>query len=116
MDRSKARPTDPLLRKAASLFRVLGDENRLRILYMLEQSEMNVTTLANTLDIEQSALSHQLRALRNARLVKSRIDGRNRMYSLDDEHVRVLLTDVLEHVAEDSHDQFHDEIEDKREE
>lgn len=98
------------------MFRVLGDENRLRILYMLEQSEMNVTTLANTLDIEQSALSHQLRALRNARLVKSRIDGRNRMYSLDDEHVRVLLTDVLEHVAEDSHDQFHDEIEDKREE
>lgn len=98
------------------MFRVLGDANRLRILYVLEQSEMNVSTLAKNLDIEQSALSHQLRSLRDARLVKSRINGRQRMYSLDDEHVRVLLNDVLEHVSEDSHDQFHDEIENKREE
>ena len=91
---------DQALSQAARLFRVLADGNRLRILYALDEREMSVNALASELKIEQSALSHQLKILRDTRLVKSRKDGRSRLYSQDDEHVRILLKDALEHVTE----------------
>ena len=82
------------------IFRVLGDPTRVRILDVLSQSERCVGELATELQMTESAISHQLRLLRNARIVRSRRDGRMIIYALDDRHVLTLFRQGLRHVQE----------------
>ena len=86
------------LQELAELFKVVGDRTRLRILTQLIQGEMCVTHLAEAIEMGQSAVSHQLRVLRQARLVGFRKEGKTVYYSLNDDHVVVLLKQGYEHV------------------
>jgi len=90
-----------LLQPLASIFRILGDPTRLRIVQALSTTELCVCDLASMLGMSQSAISHQLAMLRHTRLVRHRRDGKIVFYSLDDEHVSSLLRIGLEHVQED---------------
>jgi DNA-binding transcriptional ArsR family regulator len=83
----------------AEIFRALGDPTRLRVISLLAQAEFCVCDLAAALDVSQSAMSHQLRTLRDLRLVRRRREGRQVFYTLDDEHVADLFQRGLEHVA-----------------
>jgi ArsR family transcriptional regulator, lead/cadmium/zinc/bismuth-responsive transcriptional repressor len=82
------------------IFRVLGDPTRVRILDTLSQAELCVGDIAGTLGLTESAVSHQLRLLRNARIVRSRRAGRMIFYALDDKHVLTLFRQGLRHVQE----------------
>jgi len=82
----------------AETFRVLGDLTRVRILMALVGSESCVHDLAEGLELTDSAVSHQLRILRNSRLVKFRKEGKNALYSISDEHVTTIFREGLEHV------------------
>src|SRR5207244_4089345 len=82
----------------ADTFKMLGDVTRVRILDALSNAEVPVCDLANLLGLTQSAVSHQLRLLRNTRLVKSRRDGQHIYYTLDDQHIVKLFEQGLEHV------------------
>jgi len=93
-------PSEDVLYDLSELFRIFGDSTRIRILYVLSVSEMCVCDIAQLLGLTQSAISHQLRALKNTRLVKSRRDGKTVFYSLADDHVRTILGQGLEHVEE----------------
>lgn len=85
--------------RLAEVFRLLGDPTRTRILYaLLDSGELCVCDLAATVDVPESRVSHALRLLRTARVVKNRRDGRMVYYSLDDGHVRMLLDLSLEHL------------------
>jgi DNA-binding transcriptional ArsR family regulator len=84
----------------ADIFKVLGDLTRVRILKALSIEELCVCDLAAVLDLTQSAVSHQLRLLRAARLVKYRKAGKVVYYSLDDDHVKTLFAQGLEHVQQ----------------
>jgi len=84
----------------AQLFKVLGDNTRIRILDALYRSELCVCDITALLGMNQSAVSHQLRVLRDARIVKSRKQGKNVLYSLDDEHISGLVRMGSEHVRE----------------
>lgn len=85
----------------ADLFKVFGDSTRLRILNALfEQEEYSVYDLSDTLQMTQSATSHQLKVLKQARLVKSRREGKQIFYSLDDDHVRTMISMGREHIEE----------------
>lgn len=86
------------LPKLSELFKVLGDNTRLKILYLLMNGSCRVGEIAEAMDMEQSAISHQLRVLRRARLVSSEKQGKNVLYSLDDYHVSTLIGQGLEHV------------------
>lgn len=88
------------LHKLAATFKVLGDPTRTKIISALLQEELCVCDLASLLGISQSAISHQLRVLRNTNLVKYRKDGRIAYYSLDDDHISSILTAGLKHVEE----------------
>ena len=83
----------------ADLFKVLGDSTRIRIICALFESEMCVCDIANVLNMTQSAISHQLRILKQARLVKNRREGKVIFYSLDDEHVKSIFDMGLLHVS-----------------
>lgn len=85
----------------AELFKALGDYTRVRILYALSISELCVCALAEVLDMSQSAISHQLRLLRAARLVRYRKEGKNVFYALDDDHVDNLLKQGFDHIREE---------------
>ncbi len=89
---------DALMYELAETFRVLGDLSRVRILIALTGSELCVNDLARTVGLSDSAVSHQLRILRNSRLVKFRKDGKNVLYSISDEHVATIFREGLEHV------------------
>ena len=93
-------PVDEKLYDLAELFKIFGDTTRIRILYVLFEAEMCVCDIAMLLGLTQSAVSHQLRALKNARLVKSRRDGKTVFYSLADDHVKTIIDQGLEHVSE----------------
>jgi len=95
-----AMPGEHQLHDLAQLFKVLGDHTRIRILNALLCSELCVCDLTFILGMNQSAVSHQLRVLRDARIVKSRKIGKNVLYSLDDSHVADLLKKGAEHVDE----------------
>ena len=82
----------------ADFYKVFGDSTRIRILYALMEKELCVGDLVLTLNMNQSAISHQLRVLRQNDLVKFRKDGKTIVYSLDDNHVTVLLQQGLEHI------------------
>lgn len=84
----------------SELFKVLGDNTRVKIMWALLQSEMCVCDIAVLLNMTHSAISHQLRILKQARLVKYRKEGKAVYYSLDDEHIEKLFTQGLEHIKE----------------
>lgn len=86
--------------EVTDLFKALSDPGRLNIIYALSDSEMSVTELAESLDVEQSSLSHQLKILKNVRLVSVRREGRKRVYALADDHVYTLITQVISHAKE----------------
>ena len=93
-------PDEEILYDLAELFKIFGDSTRIKILYVLFESEMCVCDIAQLLGMSQSAISHQLRALKQSKLVKYRRDGKTIFYSLADGHVRTILDQGMEHVAE----------------
>ncbi|MBQ8605390.1 MAG: winged helix-turn-helix transcriptional regulator [Clostridia bacterium] len=93
-------PDIDLLYDLAELFKVFGDSTRVRILYLLLENEMCVCDMADALDMTISAISHQLRVLKSANLVRFRKEGKAVFYSLADEHVRSILDQGMEHVEE----------------
>lgn len=84
----------------AEVFSLLGDRTRVRVLHALTLGELCVCDIAAALNISSSAISHQLRLLRTAKLVKARKEGKNVFYSLDDNHVHSLIAQGLEHILE----------------
>lgn len=96
----ECQPEDEYLYDLAELFKVFGDTTRIKILYALFESELCVGDIAQILTLSQSAISHQLRILKDAKLVKFRREGKIIFYSLDDEHVRTILAMGMEHVEE----------------
>ncbi len=93
-------PDDEYLYDLAELFKVFGDSTRIKILYALFESELCVGDLAQLLNVSVSAISHQLKILKDAKLVKFRRDGKIIFYMLDDDHVRTMLSMGMEHVEE----------------
>ena len=93
-------PDSGKLEKTASYFRLLGDPTRVRILWALHTCELCVCDLCAVLDMEKSAVSHQLSLLRRGGLVKCRREGKSVCYSLLDDHVRLMLENGLSHVHE----------------
>lgn len=93
-------PPDELLDSISDTFKVFGDKTRIKILYVLHASELCVCDIAQLLDMNQSAISHQLRVLKQAKLIKSRREGKSVFYSLDDSHVRTILSMGMEHAME----------------
>lgn len=91
----------PVLEESARIFKVLSDPTRLAILSLLTNQELNVGTISRKLEKEQSAVSHQLKLLRSARLVKSRRSGKSVIYSQNDDHVYSILDQVWTHVKEE---------------
>jgi ArsR family transcriptional regulator, lead/cadmium/zinc/bismuth-responsive transcriptional repressor len=94
-------PGSDYLAELSNLFKALGDFTRIRILNALLVSELCVCDLVSILEMNQSAISHQLRVLRSSKIVKHRKEGRNVYYSLDDSHVHQLIRQGLDHVLED---------------
>ena len=84
--------------KLSSLFKVLGDQTRIKIIYALFKRELCVCDISRVLNMSQSAISHQLRTLKSAHLVKFRKEGKQVYYSLDDNHINLLFNAGLEHV------------------
>lgn len=93
-------PDTDSLYDLAELFKIFGDSTRIRILFVLLESEMCVCDLAQTLSMSVSAISHQLRVLKSADLVRYRRDGKTIFYSLADNHVRSILSQGIEHINE----------------
>ena len=93
-------PEDEILFDLAELFKIFGDSTRIKILYLLFESEMCVCDIAQLLNMTQSAISHQLQVLKKSKLVKYRRDGKTVFYSLADGHVRTIIDQGIEHVAE----------------
>lgn len=93
-------PDDEILYDLAELFKVFGDSTRIKILYALLETELCVYDIARLLNMTQSSVSHQLRILKNSKLVKFRREGKSIFYSLDDEHVRKIINMGMEHIEE----------------
>jgi len=93
-------PSEEVLYDLADFFKIFGDSTRLKILYVLMQSEMCVCDIAQLLNASQSAISHQLRVLKQMQLVKFRRDGKTIFYSLSDNHITTILSTGLEHIKE----------------
>ncbi|MGL5258305.1 MAG: ArsR/SmtB family transcription factor [Proteocatella sp.] len=93
-------PEDAYLYELADLFKVFADSTRVKILWALEQSEMCVCDMAVLLGMTKSAISHQLRTLKQTNLVKFRKEGKNVFYSLKDDHVKKILQMGMEHIHE----------------
>lgn len=94
-------PDENELYDLAELFKVFGDSTRIRILYVLFESEVCVCDLAEALNMTQSAISHQLKILKQNKLVKNRREGKSIFYSLADEHVKTIIAQGREHIEED---------------
>ena len=93
-------PDEDVLYDVCELFRLFGDSTRIRILCVLFESELCVYDIAQFLSMSQSAVSHQLQALRSAKLIRARREGKAVFYSLADDHVRAIIEKGLEHVTE----------------
>ena len=93
-------PEETELYDLAELFKVFGDSTRIRILFVLFESEVCVCDLAEMLHMNQSAISHQLKILKQAKLVTGRREGKSVIYSLADEHVRTIIDQGREHIEE----------------
>ena len=90
--------SEKTIQRLSETFKILGDPTRIKILHLLSKRELCVCDISETLQMGQSAISHQLRTLRSARLVKYRKDGKEAWYSLDDGHILTLLCQGLEHI------------------
>ena len=93
-------PDETELYDLAELFKLFGDTTRIRILYVLFEAEVCVCDLAQILNMSQSAISHQLRILKNGKLVKCRREGKSIFYSLADDHVRTIIAQGRDHIEE----------------
>lgn len=93
-------PDEDVIYNLAELFKMFGDTTRVRILYVLFESELCVNDIAELLGMTHSAISHQLSVLKSSKLVKSRKDGKSVYYSLDDEHIKHIFDQGLAHVTE----------------
>lgn len=93
-------PDEELLYDLAELYKIFGDSTRIRILYALFEAELCVFDIARVLGMTQSAISHQLRVLKQSKLVKYRREGKTIFYSLADEHVRMIIGLGMEHLCE----------------
>ena len=93
-------PDDEHFFDLAEFFSVMGDSTRIKILYLLFEGEMCVCDISEKLSMSMSAISHQLRVLKNAHLVKFRKNGKSVLYSLDDEHVKVIINMANQHINE----------------
>ena len=93
-------PDEEALYDLAELFKVFGDSTRVRILYALFESELCVCDIAELLSMSQSAISHQLRVLKQARLVRNRREGKTIFYFLADDHVRTIIGQGMDHISE----------------
>lgn len=93
-------PDEDELYDLAELFKVFGDSTRIRILYVLFEEELCVCDIAQTLNMTQSAISHQLKILKQSRLIKNRREGKQVFYSLADSHVRTIIAQGREHIEE----------------
>ena len=91
---------DNTLYDVAELFKNFSDSTRIRILYCLIENERSVTEIADLLNMNQSAISHQLRILKNSKLIKNRREGKTIYYSLADDHVYNIISQGIEHVEE----------------
>ncbi len=91
---------DTTLIDLADLFKVFADSTRMRIMYRLLAGKMNVGDIAQALDMSQSAISHQLKYLKEVNLVKSKRDGKSMLYYLSDDHVKTIIQTGLEHIEE----------------
>lgn len=94
-------PTIEKLYDLAELFKIFGDSTRIRILFVLFEHEVNVTDLTEALEMTQSAVSHQLKILKQSKLIKSRREGKQMFYSLADEHVATIIKMGLDHIEEE---------------
>lgn len=88
----------------SKFFKVISDSTRLSILYLLKEKERNVSEIVEALGMEQSAVSHQLRILKDSRLVRSHREGKSMIYQLDDEHIFDILDQVHIHINERNHE------------
>lgn len=95
-----AMPEDELLYDLADLFKAFADTTRIKILYALMETDRCVADIADIIGVTQSAVSHQLRVLKQARLVKFQRDGKNVIYSLSDDHVYTMLAQGMTHICE----------------
>ena len=93
-------PQEDALFDLAELFKIFGDSTRIRVLYVLFESEMCVCDIAQLLGMTQSAISHQLQVLKKSKLVKYRRQGKTVFYSLADAHVRTIIGQGMEHISE----------------
>lgn len=93
-------PDEVTLYDLAELFKVFGDSTRIKILYALFEAELCVCDIAQLLGLTQTAVSHQLRVLKNSKLVKYRREGKNLFYSLADSHVRRIIGQGMDHISE----------------
>jgi ArsR family transcriptional regulator len=93
-------PTDEMISDLSDLFKILADSTRVNILYALFESELCVCDIAELLNMSQSAISHQLRVLKQARLVRNRREGKTIYYFLSDDHVRTIIAQGFEHLIE----------------
>lgn len=97
---TRGMPGDNKLTELADLFKLFGDKTRIKILYSLFESEMCVCAISEMLDMSQSAISHQLKVLREGNLITNRRDGKTIYYRLADEHVRTIIGQGYEHITE----------------
>ncbi|MEZ3488135.1 MAG: metalloregulator ArsR/SmtB family transcription factor [Lachnospiraceae bacterium] len=93
-------PGEDLIRDLADFYKVFGDATRVKILCVLLESEMCVCDLAEVLSMTQSAISHQLRVLKQMKLVKNRREGKTVYYSLADDHIQTIISQGMEHITE----------------
>ena len=93
-------PDEEILYDLAELFKVFGDSTRIKILYALHDNELCVQDIANAVQLSQSAVSHQLRVLKDSKLVRFRREGKTVYYALDDDHVRSILSMGMDHIEE----------------
>lgn len=97
---NKEMPEEEELYDLAELFKVFGDSTRIRILFVLFEAEVCVCDLAEVLHMTQSAVSHQLKILKQAKLVRARREGKSVFYALADDHVRTIIAQGREHIEE----------------
>lgn len=93
-------PDINILYELSDFFKIMGDSTRLQLLWALEEYELCVGELAELLNMTKSAVSHQLKVLKTAKLVRNRKDGKNVYYSLNDHHIKLILEKALEHICE----------------
>lgn len=94
-------PTDELLSDLADLYKIFGDSTRIKIMYSLYEEEMCVCAISELLGMTQSAISHQLKVLKDAKLVANRREGKTIYYRLSDDHVKSIIAQGFDHLLEE---------------